>query len=112
MNASVNESMRSGWCSGEMRDTAQLGSLPAIMVERVMPRTTRSRLFRTWGSLIGMLPVGGPNIWGNGTWAPDDTPAMRAANESHGCVSKLLCCCKPCSWTAQAFVFLFSESGA
>ncbi|KAL0043739.1 hypothetical protein WJX82_004801 [Trebouxia sp. C0006] len=70
--------------SGEMRDTAQLGSLPAIMVERVMPRTTRSRLFRTWGSLIGMLPVGGPNIWGNGTWAPDDTPAMRAANESHG----------------------------
>lgn len=70
--------------SGEMRDTAQLGSFAAVMTERWMPRKTRARLFRSWGSLIGMLPVGGPNIWGNGTWAPDDTPAMRDRNESHG----------------------------
>ncbi len=67
-----------------MRDTAQLGSFAAVMTERLMPRSTRARLFRSWGSLISMLPVGGPNIWGNGTWAPDDTPAMKEGNESHG----------------------------
>ena len=77
-----------------MRDTAQLGNLQAVMTERWMPRVTRSRLFRSWGSIIGMLPVGGPNIWGNGTWAPDDTPAMRARNESHGWVSFVISTCK------------------
>lgn len=67
-----------------MRDTAELGSMSAIMTERWMPRDTRAHLFRSWGSLIGMLPVGGPNIWGNTTWAPDDSPAMAERKESHG----------------------------
>ena len=73
-----------------MRDTAQLGSLAGVMTERWMPRHTRAKLFRSWGSLIGMLPVGGPAIWGNRTWAPDDTAEMRNHNESHGYV---FCCC-------------------
>ncbi|KAL3135758.1 hypothetical protein ABBQ32_007321 [Trebouxia sp. C0010 RCD-2024] len=71
--------------SGEMRDTAELGSMAALMTEHWMPRNTRANLFRSWGSLIGMLPVGGPNIWGNTTWAPDDTPVMADRNQTHGC---------------------------
>lgn len=67
-----------------MRDTAELGSMSAIMTEHWMPRDIRAHLFRSWGSLIGMLPVGGPNIWGNTTWAPDDSPAMTERKESHG----------------------------
>ena len=67
-----------------MRDTAELGSFAGVMTERWMPRNVRANLFRSWGSLIGMLPVGGPNIWGNTTWAPDDTPAMTERNETHG----------------------------
>eukprot|EP00891_Asterochloris_glomerata_P002292 jgi/Astpho2/2292/e_gw1.00040.193.1_t len=58
--------------SGEMRDTAELGMLAGAMANHWIPRPTRANLFRTWGSLHGMLPVGGPAIWGNGTWAPDD----------------------------------------
>lgn len=70
--------------AGEMRDTAELGSMAGVMTERLMPRNIRANLFRSWGSLIGMLPVGGPNIWGNTTWAPDDSPAMAEKNETHG----------------------------
>lgn len=33
---------------------------------------------------MGMLPVGGPDIWGNTTWAPDDTPEMTKQNVSFG----------------------------
>ena len=58
--------------AGEMRDTAELGMLAGAMANHWIPRPTRANLFRTWGSLHGMLPVGGPAIWGNGTWAPDD----------------------------------------
>ena len=67
-----------------MRDTAELGSLSGVMTERWMPRAIRAKLFRTWGSLIGMLPVGGPAIWGNATWAPDDTKVMKENPLSHG----------------------------
>jgi len=49
-----------------------------------MPRQARARLFRTWGSLLAMNPVGGPKIWGNGTWAPDDSPEMAASNLTYG----------------------------
>ena len=73
-----------------MRDTAQLGSLAGVMTERLMPRHVRAKLFRTWGSLIGMLPVGGPAIWGDRTWAPDDTADMRKHNESHGYLLSML----------------------
>lgn len=33
-----------------------------------------------------MLPVGGTAVWGNASWAPDDTPDMRAAGRTYGWV--------------------------
>lgn len=45
------------------------------------------KLFRTWGSGIGMLPSGGTAAWGNATWAPDDTPEMIARNLTYGCAN-------------------------
>lgn len=67
-----------------MRDTAELGPLARYVTENLVPRQARTRLFRTWGSLIGMLPVGGTRVWGNTTWAPDDTPEMREKNQTYG----------------------------
>ena len=43
------------------------------------------KLFRTWGSGLGMLPIGGPAVWGNSTWAPDDTEEMKENNQTYGC---------------------------
>lgn len=54
-----------------------------------MPQNARVKLFRTWGSGIGMLPAGGPRIWGNATWAPDDTPDMVKANVTYGWADQL-----------------------
>ena len=34
-----------------------------------------------------MLPIGGEAIWGNSTWAPDDTPELIEFNHTHGFVS-------------------------
>nr|ANH71127.1 phospholipid: diacylglycerol acyltransferase [Lobosphaera incisa]ANH79231.1 phospholipid:diacylglycerol acyltransferase [Lobosphaera incisa] len=70
--------------SGETRDTAELGLLGTFMSNHFIPQQRRAELFRTWGSIIGMLPAGGPAIWGNHTWAPDDTEDMIAANATYG----------------------------
>jgi hypothetical protein len=50
------------------------------------PPPAHPQLARTWGSLHAMLPVGGPKIWGNVTWAPDDVaaPNLTAAGRSLG----------------------------
>ena len=72
-------------CTGETRDTAELGYIAAMMSDHMIPRNERVNLFRTWGAGVGMLPVGGPDIWGNTTWAPDDTPEQRNSNSSYGC---------------------------
>jgi hypothetical protein len=45
---------------------------------------THTQLFRTWGSVLAMLPVGGPKVWGNATFAPDDDDGIRAAGRSYG----------------------------
>ncbi|EIE21902.1 Lecithin:cholesterol acyltransferase [Coccomyxa subellipsoidea C-169] len=66
--------------SGETRDTAELGLIGAFLSDNLVPRNERVKLFRTWGSAMGMLPVGGPDIWGNTTWAPDDTLEMTKQN--------------------------------
>lgn len=42
------------------------------------------QLFRTWGSVLAMLPIGGPKVWGNATFAPDDDPQITAAGRSYG----------------------------
>ena len=54
------------------------------------------KLFRTWGSGLGMLPIGGPAVWGNSTWAPDDTEEMKKNNQTYGYpLSAHTCCPKP-----------------
>ncbi|KAK9829180.1 hypothetical protein WJX72_004349 [[Myrmecia] bisecta] len=70
--------------SGETRDTAELGLLGTFMSNTFIPQTQRAQLFRTWGSIIGMLPAGGPAVWGNHTWAPDDTDEMVKHNRTYG----------------------------
>ncbi|KAK9822390.1 hypothetical protein WJX81_007759 [Elliptochloris bilobata] len=70
--------------SGETRDTAELGLIGAYLSDNFVPRNQRVKLFRTWGSGIGMLPAGGTAAWGNATWAPDDTPDMAARNLTYG----------------------------
>lgn len=60
---------------------------PLHMVHRAhcTPLHFTLQLFRTWGSVLAMLPVGGPKVWGNATHAPDDDDAIRAAGRSYGC---------------------------
>lgn len=42
------------------------------------------QMFRTWGSVLAMLPVGGPKVWGNATHAPDDDKQITKAGRSYG----------------------------
>ena len=77
--------------AGETRDTAELGLIGAYLSDNFVPRNQRVRLFRTWGSGIGMLPAGGTAAWGNATWAPDDTEDMIARNLTYGCGACAAC---------------------
>ena len=61
-----------------------MGMMSTFLGEKMVPSKRRARLFRTWGAGIGMLPVGGQAIWGNKTWAPDDTDEMQAKNLTFG----------------------------
>lgn len=70
--------------SGEMRDTAELGAMTKHAAENYLPQPSRAHMFRSWGSVIGMLPAGGNRVWGNLTWAPDDNRPMHRANSSYG----------------------------
>lgn len=72
------------WCAGESRDTADMGLISKFLGEKLVPARRRAALFRTWGAGIGMLPVGGDAVWGNISWAPDDTEEMRANNYTFG----------------------------
>ena len=47
---------------------------------------SRAHMFRSWGSVIGMLPAGGNAVWGNLSWAPDDSSPMKKADATYGCV--------------------------
>eukprot|EP00955_Chlamydomonas_euryale_P091197 364603-Chlamydomonas_euryale.AAC.2 len=46
-----------------MRDTAQLGALSSFLANGLIPTDARARLFRTWGSLMAMMPTGGTKVW-------------------------------------------------
>ena len=82
--------------TGETRDTAELGLIGAFLSDSLVPRNVRVKLFRTWGSGLGMLPIGGPAVWGNTTWAPDDTEEMKKNNQTYGCLlAAHTCCPKP-----------------
>ena len=62
-----------------------MGLVGDFLSDKFVPRDERVRLFRTWGSGLGMLPIGGTAAWGNATWAPDDTPKMVERNLTYGC---------------------------
>lgn len=74
--------------AGETYDTAQLGGLSSFLTSNLVPRGSRTRLWRSWGASYAMLPVGGSAVWGNASWAPDDTPDMRAAGRTYGWVRR------------------------
>ncbi|KAJ1974782.1 phospholipid:diacylglycerol acyltransferase [Dimargaris xerosporica] len=60
--------------SGEQRETVQ--PLGAYVLERFFNKQERADLFRSWAGLGSLLPRGGDRIWGNATWAPDDSSAL------------------------------------
>lgn len=62
-----------------------MGILGNILSDKLVSRKARTHLFRSWGAAMGMLPVGGPSIWGNATWSPEDTPEMTQKGVSLGC---------------------------
>lgn len=70
--------------SGEMRDTAQLGRLETVFLDRIgssLSGLRRRDLFRTWTSLGSMLPIGGHRIWGNSEISPEQK--VNAADKKH-----------------------------
>eukprot|EP00878_Enallax_costatus_P008458 GHUV01008840.1.p1 GENE.GHUV01008840.1~~GHUV01008840.1.p1 ORF type:complete len:707 (+),score=149.19 GHUV01008840.1:1658-3778(+) len=70
--------------SGETRETVDMMAGLAVLVEQYLGKQSRAALFRTWGSPMAMLPVGGPKVWGNATFAPDDDPQVIAAGRTYG----------------------------
>ncbi|KZF21815.1 Phospholipid:diacylglycerol acyltransferase [Xylona heveae TC161] len=59
--------------SGEMKDTAQLNAFAVYGLEKFLSREERTEIFRAMPGISSMLPKGGNAVWGNETWAPDDT---------------------------------------
>jgi len=56
------------------------------LANTVVPYELRLGLWRTWGSLLSILPVGGESIWGNLTYTPDveaSAPPLRTPSASH-----------------------------
>ena len=51
--------------SGEARETVQLGTVEAYIMNYFFSLKERTNLFRTWGGLMSLLPKGGSAIWGN-----------------------------------------------
>jgi hypothetical protein len=72
--------------AGELKETAQLMGLASVIGEQLLSKEERTVVWRTWGSAVGMLPIGGTAIWGNATWAPDDIAANLTTGRSLGCV--------------------------
>ncbi|PBP26006.1 Lecithin:cholesterol acyltransferase [Diplocarpon rosae] len=67
--------------SGEMKDTAQLNAFAVYGLEKFLSREERADLFRAMPGISSMLPIGGNEVWGNATWAPDDKAGQ---NVSYG----------------------------
>ncbi|KAH0565318.1 hypothetical protein GP486_001279 [Trichoglossum hirsutum] len=59
--------------SGEMKDTAQLNAFAVYGLEKFLSREERTDIFRAMPGVSSMLPKGGNAVWGNKTWAPDDS---------------------------------------
>ncbi|TGO72278.1 hypothetical protein BELL_0472g00040 [Botrytis elliptica] len=65
--------------SGEMKDTAQLNAFAVYGLEKFLNKEERAELFRAMPGISSMLPIGGDAVWGNATWAPDDTPGQEVS---------------------------------
>ncbi|KAI5147588.1 phospholipid:diacylglycerol acyltransferase [Nematocida ausubeli] len=52
-----------GLLTGEVKDTVDMGAFQYAIVELLFGKKSRHELFRTWGSLVYLLPKGGDNIW-------------------------------------------------
>eukprot|EP00817_Percolomonadidae_sp_ATCC50343_P002621 CAMPEP_0117423990 /NCGR_PEP_ID=MMETSP0758-20121206/4506_1 /TAXON_ID=63605 /ORGANISM="Percolomonas cosmopolitus, Strain AE-1 (ATCC 50343)" /LENGTH=469 /DNA_ID=CAMNT_0005207515 /DNA_START=561 /DNA_END=1970 /DNA_ORIENTATION=- len=50
--------------SGEMKDTAMMGSSLRYLFDKFITRDERTNLFRSWGSVRELLPKGSNNLWG------------------------------------------------
>jgi hypothetical protein len=59
--------------AGEFRETANLLGVASVIGEQLLGKEERTLVWRSWGSTVGMMPLGGTRIWGNATWAPDDS---------------------------------------
>lgn len=62
--------------SGEMKDTAQLNAFAVYGLEKFLSKNERAEIFRAMPGISSMLPIGGNAVWGNSTWAPDDSPGQ------------------------------------
>eukprot|EP00727_Mastigamoeba_balamuthi_P014135 m51a1_g9344 putative phospholipid:diacylglycerol acyltransferase (608) ;mRNA; f:74168-76142 len=67
--------------SGEMKDTANLDQLSEFFVDKFFSKQQRRQMFRSWSSVLALLPKGGDAVWGNATAAPDDA---EGANRTYG----------------------------
>ena len=69
--------------SGEMSDTAALGEVVGVLVDRVVQPLARRAVFRSWHSPRIMLPIGGDKVWGDASHAPDDIVARDDSGVPH-----------------------------
>ncbi|OJD37116.1 phospholipid:diacylglycerol acyltransferase [Diplodia corticola] len=97
--------------SGEMKDTAQLNAFAVYGLEKFLSRAERAEIFRAMPGISSMLPMGGDAVWGNLTWAPDDTPDqkhsygafMKFRNNNSSATARNLT-------VSQALPYLFGQS--
>ncbi|KAI8981565.1 Lecithin:cholesterol acyltransferase-domain-containing protein [Pilobolus umbonatus] len=68
--------------SGETRDTMNLGSFGAYLLEKFFSRRERASLLRTWAGGSSMLPKGGDALWGRNEASPDD--GVNSKHHSYG----------------------------
>ena len=78
--------------TGELRDFADMPNFAAALLDWRLSLEQRSKLFSSFRSLRALLPKGGEGVWGNLTWAPDDTPEMQIQNVSFGYAQALHAC--------------------
>ena len=67
---------------GEVRDTADLDRLSAYLVDRVLSRTQRLAIFRSFGRLGHVWPNGGTRVWGAAAAAAVAAPPTKASGAS------------------------------
>jgi phospholipid:diacylglycerol acyltransferase len=66
--------------SGETRDTAQMGTLEAYLLDLMLNKQERLSLFRTWMGGFAIFPKGGTRIWGSSEKGSPDIPAGSDSN--------------------------------